>query len=59
MIVRYSQNPPRRNSFKTFAKVSDKPADRYDPRVEEPRWQKIWAERETFVARNDDPRPPY
>ncbi len=33
--------------------------ERYNPRVEEPRWQKAWDEGATFVTRNDDPRQPY
>jgi leucyl-tRNA synthetase len=36
-----------------------KPVERYNPRVEEPRWQKAWEERNSFVVANDDPRPPY
>jgi len=39
--------------------VTGKSVERYNPRVEEPRWQKAWDERETFVTRNDDPRQPY
>jgi leucyl-tRNA synthetase len=33
--------------------------DRYNAREAEPRWQKIWDERQVFVSRNDDPRPKY
>ncbi|MDC9822416.1 leucine--tRNA ligase [Devosia sp. ZB163] len=33
--------------------------ERYNPRVEEPRWQKAWDEAKTFVVRNDDQREPY
>ncbi|MDP1729990.1 MAG: leucine--tRNA ligase [Devosia sp.] len=33
--------------------------ERYNPRVEEPRWQKLWEERQSFVVRNDDPRERY
>jgi leucyl-tRNA synthetase len=36
-----------------------KPVERYNPRVEEPRWQKTWEDRNSFVVANDDPRPPY
>ena len=32
-------------------------SERYNAREAEPRWQKIWAERDTFSTRNDDPRP--
>ena len=31
--------------------------ERYNAREAEPRWQEIWAERDTFATRNDDPRP--
>ena len=33
--------------------------ERYNARAAEPRWQKIWEEREIFKTRNDDPRPKY
>jgi len=36
-----------------------KPIERYNPRVEEPRWQKAWDESKSFVVANDDPREPY
>ncbi|HRK23340.1 MAG TPA: leucine--tRNA ligase [Beijerinckiaceae bacterium] len=32
---------------------------RYNPREAEPRWQKIWNDRNTFRTRNDDSRPKY
>ena len=32
---------------------------RYNTRVSEPKWQKIWDEKQTFVTRNDDTRPKY
>ena len=32
---------------------------RYNARESEPRWQKIWDEREIFATRNDDPKPKY
>jgi leucyl-tRNA synthetase len=31
--------------------------ERYNAREAEPRWQKIWEERDTFATPNDDPRP--
>ncbi|SFZ85086.1 leucyl-tRNA synthetase [Devosia enhydra] len=34
-------------------------AERYNPRVEEPRWQKAWDEAGAFTVHNDDPRPRY
>lgn len=33
--------------------------ERYNPRESEPKWQKIWDERQSFVTANDDPREPY
>ncbi len=33
--------------------------ERYNAREAEPRWQKIWEEREIYKTRNDDPRPKY
>jgi len=36
-----------------------KPIERYNPRVEEPRWQKAWEDNQSFVVANDDPREPY
>lgn len=34
-------------------------SERYNPREQEPHWQKIWAEKKTFETSNDDPRDPY
>jgi leucyl-tRNA synthetase len=34
-------------------------SDRYNPRDAEPKWQKVWEERQTFRAENSDPRPKY
>ncbi len=36
-----------------------KPVERYNPRVEEPRWQRAWEEKKSFVVADDDPREPY
>ena len=36
-----------------------KPIERYNPRVEEPRWQKAWEDHRSFEVANDDPREPY
>jgi leucyl-tRNA synthetase len=33
--------------------------DRYNPHESEPKWQKEWADRQTFLTRNDDGRPKY
>ncbi len=33
--------------------------ERYNAREAEPHWQHVWADRETFRARNDDARPTY
>jgi leucyl-tRNA synthetase len=34
-------------------------SERYNAREAEPKWQRIWEERELFRTRNDDPRPKY
>ena len=34
-------------------------SDRYNPREAEPKWQRVWEDRQTFRADNDDPRPKY
>jgi leucyl-tRNA synthetase len=34
-------------------------SDRYNPREAEPKWQRVWDERQTFETRNADPRPKY
>ncbi|HEY0917821.1 leucine--tRNA ligase [Devosia sp.] len=39
--------------------MTAKSVERYNPRVEEPRWQRLWEERQSFVVSNDDPRPRY
>ncbi len=36
-----------------------KTIERYNPRVEEPRWQKAWADSKSFEVSNDDPREHY
>jgi leucyl-tRNA synthetase len=33
--------------------------ERYNAREAEPRWQRVWEEREIFATPNDDPRPKY
>jgi len=33
--------------------------ERYNPRESEPKWQKVWNERQSFVTSNDDKRDPY
>ena len=33
--------------------------ERYNAREAEPKWQRLWEEREIFRTRNDDPRPKY
>jgi leucyl-tRNA synthetase len=33
--------------------------NRYNPREAEPRWQRLWEERELFNANENDPRPKY
>ena len=32
---------------------------KYDASKSEPKWQATWADRKTFAADNDDPRPKY
>src|ERR1700693_413767 len=34
-------------------------SERYNARVAEPKWQRIWEEKEIFRTRNDDPRKKY
>jgi leucyl-tRNA synthetase len=34
-------------------------SERYNAREAEPRWQRVWEEREIFKTSNDDPRPKY
>ncbi|MBB4198725.1 leucine--tRNA ligase [Rhodoblastus sphagnicola] len=34
-------------------------ADRYNPYESEPKWQKDWSDKQTFLTRNDDNRPKY
>ncbi|MEN9895996.1 MAG: leucine--tRNA ligase, partial [Pseudomonadota bacterium] len=34
-------------------------AERYNPRITEPRWQQRWTEENVFLTNNDDPRPKY
>jgi leucyl-tRNA synthetase len=36
-----------------------KTIERYNPRVEEPRWQKVWEEAQSFLVREDDKRERY
>ena len=36
-----------------------KSVERYNPRVEEPRWQKAWDEAKSFVVSNEDNRQPF
>ncbi|HWA20310.1 MAG TPA: leucine--tRNA ligase [Devosia sp.] len=36
-----------------------KTIERYNPRVEEPRWQKAWADAKSFEVSNSDPREHY
>jgi leucyl-tRNA synthetase len=34
-------------------------SERYNAHEAEPKWQKVWQDRETFLTRNEDPRPKY
>ncbi len=42
-------------SVNNFVMISE----RYNAREAEPKWQRVWDERELFRTRNDDPRPKY
>jgi len=53
-----TQNPPA-IQLRAVLQVSAKSVERYNPREQEPHWQQVWAERESFVAQNDDPRERY
>ncbi|WP_417308996.1 leucine--tRNA ligase [Devosia sp.] len=39
--------------------MSARSVERYNPRVEEPRWQKLWDDRQSFVVSNEDLDDPY
>ena len=59
-MVRYSENPRQSNSIAALRTCLEvKPIERYNPRVEEPRWQKAWEDNKSFEVANDDPREPY
>jgi leucyl-tRNA synthetase len=45
--------------FEDVTSVTAKTIERYNPRVEEPRWQKIWEDRDSFRVRENDSRPHY
>jgi leucyl-tRNA synthetase len=57
-----AKKPPQRNDLwlpKDVPQVTGRSVERYNPRVEEPRWQKAWDDQQTFVVRNSDERDPY
>jgi leucyl-tRNA synthetase len=39
--------------------VTGRTTERYNPRVEEPRWQKAWEDGKSFEVKHDDSRKPY
>ncbi len=39
--------------------MTGRTTERYNPRVEEPRWQKAWEDGKSFEVKNDDSRKPY
>ncbi|MDB5540006.1 MAG: leucine--tRNA ligase, partial [Devosia sp.] len=39
--------------------MTGRTTERYNPRVEEPRWQKAWEDNRSFVVKSDDAREPY
>src|SRR5690348_7920169 len=60
MMVRYAEIPRQSKAFaaaRTYPEV--KPIERYNPRVEEPRWQQAWEDNKSFAVDNADPREPY
>jgi leucyl-tRNA synthetase len=60
MMVRYAEIPRQSKAFAAARTYPDvKPIERYNPRVEEPRWQKAWEDNKSFVVANNDPREPY
>jgi leucyl-tRNA synthetase len=56
-----SKFPRQRNHppLEDVEEVTARSVERYNPRVEEPHWQKVWEERQSFAVRNDDPRERY
>jgi leucyl-tRNA synthetase len=60
MLVRPTLEKPGKATDCRHEDVPEvKPIERYNPRVEEPRWQKAWEDNRSFVVANDDPRDPY
>ena len=55
----YSEKPGKATDCRDKDVPQVKPIERYNPRVEEPRWQKAWEDAQSFVVSNDDPRDPY
>lgn len=39
--------------------MTGRTTERYNPRVEEPRWQKAWEDNKSFEVKHDDSRKPY
>ena len=39
--------------------MTGRTTERYNPRVEEPRWQKAWEDSKSFEVKHDDSRKPY
>ena len=57
-MVRYPKFPGKATAEADSRsyQVSVRNIERYNPRVEEPRWQKAWDEARSFVVREDDTR---
>jgi leucyl-tRNA synthetase len=42
-----------------LARTTKVSGERYNPRESEPKWQKVWEDKSSFVTANDDTREPY
>jgi leucyl-tRNA synthetase len=45
--------------FDSSTRLKGMKSDRYNAREVEPKWQAVWADRQTFKTPNNDPRPKY
>ncbi len=61
MMVRYPKKPLSATASRPprTCQVTLKTVERYNPRVEEPRWQQRWEAEQSFVVSNDDTREHY
>jgi leucyl-tRNA synthetase len=58
MMVRYSETALLRNRFAPMD-APNTTTKRYDPRTEEPRWQKLWDDNQSFVVPPGEVKDPY